>query len=328
MPVQQLPQGSGAISNQDTIIKATVKLICPLDANRASQGSGTIIDSSGTVLTNKHVVDGTLGCLVGFISNFNDEPYFGDRQIADISQESPGDGDIAILKIRNPQNKILSYIDVTHGSSSGLRLGDKVSIYGYPASFGTNMTYTSGDFSGTSGSYLKTSAIIEHGNSGGGAYSKDGVFIGIPSEVIKGTLNALGYVLSIDTINSWLGNTSITYTNLSGNNYSRVSSILETIDLTKLGLLQLVATPSKDNNKTTPTHTKKPTITTKPTPPVQAQTQQKQDEISSSSTSTAVLNESTGHSITVTTTTATQSEKPPQLSWPSRVLNWVINLFR
>ena len=236
-PAQQVPQeGSDVISNQDVIIKSTVKLLCPVDAQKASQGSGTIIDSNGTILTNKHVIAGTLGCLVGFISDFNDEPYFGERQIADITKVSPNQ-DIAILKIRNPQNKALPNVDITKGNSN-LRLGIKITTYGFPAKFGTKVTYTSGDFSGTDGNYIKTTAILEYGNSGGGAYLKDGTFIGIPSAVVRGELNALGYILSINTINSWLNNSSITYGDTNNNNYSRVS-VLEDIDLNKLGALKL-----------------------------------------------------------------------------------------
>jgi len=246
-PTQQTPPDSSEIANQDTIIKATVKLICPFDEkwNKWMEGSGTIIDQSGMILTNKHVVSETLGCLVGFINNFNDEPYFGNRQIADIVKESSSE-DVAVLKLRNPQNNKLSFIDITKGNSNNLRLGTNVNIYGYPSKFGTNMTYTSGSFSGTSGSYLKTSAIIEHGNSGGGAYLNDGTFIGIPSGVLKGELNALGYILSISTINSWLGNSPSVVYNNNSNNYSRVSSILESIDLKTLDSLQLVIPGTKE----------------------------------------------------------------------------------
>ena len=236
-PAQQAPQDSSdVISNQDVIIKSTVKLLCPVDAQKASQGSGTIVDPNGTILTNKHVVVGTLGCLVGFINDFNDEPYFGERQIADIVKMSP-DQDIAILKIRNPQNKELPNIDITKGGGNP-RLGTKVTTYGFPAKFGTKVTYTSGDFSGTDGTYIKTTAILEYGNSGGGAYLKDGTFMGIPSAVVRGELNALGYILAINTINAWMGNSSIVLGGTSDNQYSRVS-VLEDIDLKSLGSLKL-----------------------------------------------------------------------------------------
>lgn len=235
-PQQAPPSETDEISNQDTIIKSTVKLLCPVDDYKASQGSGTVIDSSGTILTNKHVIAGTLGCWVGFIDSFNDEPYFGDRHIADITKISPTQ-DVAILKMRNPNNVRLSYVDTTKGTVN-FSLGTKITTYGYPAKFGTKITYTSGDFSGTDGSYLKTTAILEYGNSGGGAYLKNGTFIGIPSAVVRGQLNAMGYLLSIDIIKAWLSNSSIASGNTNNNNYSRVS-VLEDMDLKKLNSLKL-----------------------------------------------------------------------------------------
>lgn len=237
-PKQQSPTEDLGIINQDSIIKSTVKLICPVSETMASQGSGTVISSSGTILTNKHVIDGTAGCWIGFIDNYNSEPYFGDRQIADIYKIS-SDADVAVLKLRNPNNKILTSIDITKGNSNNLFLGDQITTYGYPAKFGTKITYTSGDFSGTDGNYLKTTAIIEHGNSGGGAYLKNGTFIGIPSAVVKGSLNSMGYLLSVNKVNSWLNNSTMAYNNDSNNNYSRVSSLLENIDLSTLASLNL-----------------------------------------------------------------------------------------
>jgi len=57
-PKQQSPTEDFGIVNQGSIIKATVKLICPVSATMASQGSGTVISSTGLILTNKHVIDG------------------------------------------------------------------------------------------------------------------------------------------------------------------------------------------------------------------------------------------------------------------------------
>jgi len=217
----------------------------------ASQGSGTVISSSGTILTNKHVIDGTVGCLVGFIDDYDDEPYFGDRQIADIDKIST-DADIAILKLRNPNDKTIASIDITKGNSNTLRLGDTITTYGYPAMFGRKLTYTSGDFSGVDGDYLKTTAIIEYGNSGGGAYLKNGTFIGMPTAVVKGELNSIGFVLSINKINSWLDNSTLTYGDKSNNNYSRVSSILDDFDLSTLDSLDLFIPEEDADAKTQP----------------------------------------------------------------------------
>lgn len=285
-PQQQIPQdSSGGILNQSTIIKSTVKLLCPVDAKRASQGSGTIIDSSGTILTNKHVVVGTLGCLVGFINNFNNEPYFGERHIADILKMSSNQ-DIAVLKIRNPQNKNLPSVNITKGSKN-FRLGTKISTFGFPAKFGTKITYTSGDFSGTDGSYLKTTAILEYGNSGGGAYIKDGTFIGVPSAVVSGELNALGYILSINTINAWLGNASIV-SDSANNKYSRVS-ILDDIDLKTLDSLKLfIPETDASGNITTPVV---PAITQKDTEKSQSNQIQEESTVIEADKSTSTNQE-------------------------------------
>ena len=325
-PTQQLPQipqSNDEISNQDSIVRATVKLICPVDSNRASQGSGTIINSNGTILTNKHVVEGTLGCLVGFVDNFNDEPYFGERQIADILKMSPSE-DVAVLKIRNPQNTSLPYVNIATGNSKNLRLGTKIITYGYPAKFGTNITYTSGDFSGTNGNYLKTTAIIEHGNSGGGAYIKDGTFIGVPSAVIRGELNALGYVLSINTINAWLGNSSIASNSGSNNNYSRVSSVLENIDLKKLDSLQLIIPNTKETTKETPQNNKTASKTIKS---ASSSSQGQAQKNSYSSVSEDLQQKVIDNKKAEQVVNNQQQEKQIINSWPKRFLFWLANFF-
>ena len=306
-PQQQIPQdSSGVILNQSTIIKSTVKLICPVDAKRASQGSGTVIDSSGTILTNKHVIVGTLGCLVGFINEFNDEPYFGERHIADILKMSSNQ-DIAVLKIRNPQNKNLPSVDITKGSGK-FRLGTKVSTFGFPAQFGTKITYTSGDFSGTDGSYLKTTAILEYGNSGGGAYLKDGTFIGVPSAVVSGELNALGYILSINTINAWLGNASVV-SDSTNNKYSRVS-ILEDIDLKTLDSLKLFIPETDASGNLT-------------APVISATTQKDTEESQLNQTQ----EESTVIELADTNQDEPEKEQENKVSWLKRFFLWITDIF-
>jgi hypothetical protein len=215
--------------DQTKIIRSTVQLFCGVGKKITSQGTGTVIDSRGTILTNKHVVDGTVGCWVGFIDSQKDKPFFSDRQVALKTRDS-SDEDIALLTLVNPNDRQLTYIDITKGTSSQLNSSTEITAFGYPAKFGDSLTFTRGHFSGYHGNYLRTTAILEKGNSGGGAYLNDGTFIGIPSKVVKGDLNSMGYILSIDKINSWLNGTSYAYNPGSSNNYSRISDILETFD--------------------------------------------------------------------------------------------------
>ena len=247
----QISPADQQVVNQNNIIKATVLLWCPLNEEWYMTGSGTVIDSSGTILTNKHVIADTKGCLVKFVDSYKDEPYFNDRQIADIIKIST-DADIAILKLRNPSKKVLTYVDITRGNSDILSLGDKISTYGYPTKFGSKITSTRGEFSGVEGDFLKTTAIIDKGNSGGGAYLQDGSFVGIPTKVFSGTFNVLGGILSVNKVKNWLSGAPMTYNDKSYNEYSRVSSVLENIDLKKLDTLKLFIsdTDAKGNNIT------------------------------------------------------------------------------
>ena len=228
-------------TNQDSIIKATVKLECPLINKQGWKniGSGTIIAPNGKILTNRHVIEGTGGCYVEFVDNMDDQPYFDKNQVAYIERVSTVDEDIALLELSNPNNKTLPYININGNVIGTQSVGSTIIMYGYPSLAGNNLTRSSGELGGFDGNYLKIlNTFIEHGNSGGGAYL-DGSFVGIPSKGSKGEIGSLGLVISINKINSWLNNTTIAYTNKSSNDYSRVSSILKNIDPNTLKYLNI-----------------------------------------------------------------------------------------
>ena len=183
---------------------------------RIGGGSGFIIDSSGLILTNKHVVEGEGGkiatkCFIGFTFDPDADPTFSDIAVPSAVAK---DEDVAVLKIINPSQSSYNWVDISQSSINNSKFGGKVKVVGYPAIGGANMTYSSGDFSGFGsqkeglGNYIKTTAVIEHGNSGGGSYIGNGIFVGIPTFVRKGTLNSLGFLLSINKINKWLTATS------------------------------------------------------------------------------------------------------------------------
>lgn len=215
--------------DHDQILKATVRLICiNRDGKTGKAGSGTIIDSYGTILTNYHVVEGTSGlCRVGFINSRKDNPSF--TEIADVKSFSVSMVDAALLKIRGGNNRQFVSIDISRGNSDDLDFGGRITTYGYPKpeSYGPKITYTSGDFSGFGGpvvmggytydlsAYFKTTAPIDHGNSGGGAYSSNGTFVGIPT---LGPLGNVYYILSINSIKNWINSVASNY------NYRSIAS--------------------------------------------------------------------------------------------------------
>ena len=200
-------------------IDAEVQIVCTDGAGSWFSGSGTIIDPKGIILTNRHVIEGAYQntCIIGFIESISDEPVFGEGEIFNLAEvkyyTATDDMDVAILYLENPTNKTYPYINIWNSNSNALQFGDKIEVIGFPSIGGSTITYTSGDFSGYgSGSnktqnYIKTTAPLEHGNSGGAAYNSSGNFIGIPTMVVPGKLNSLSYVLSVDSIKNWLSST-------------------------------------------------------------------------------------------------------------------------
>ena len=223
-----VPLGFVAAITQNQI-NAAVQIVCPDSYDNWFSGTGTIIDSKGIILTNKHVVTDIKGgiintCFICFVDSISSEPNFGTESNPNLAEvkyyTTSADMDAALLYLNNPTNKVYPYVDIWGSNSSGLKFGDKIEVVGYPSIGGSTITYTSGDFSGFGGSsdgtqnYIKASVPLEHGNSGGAAYGPGGLFIGIPSMVIAGRLNSMGYIFSVDSIKQWLSN-------ILGTNYSQ-----------------------------------------------------------------------------------------------------------
>lgn len=197
-------------------IDAEVQIVCTDGTGNWYGGSGTIIDSKGIILTNRHVVEGAYNnvCFIGFFTSISQEPNFGpegNRNLAEVKYvTATNDMDAAVLYLDNKDNKSYPFVNIWNSSSNNLKFGDKIEVVGYPSVGGSNITYTSGDFSGFGSkldglqNYIKTTIWLEHGNSGGSAYNQGGEFIGIPSMAITGSINSMSYILSVDSIKNWL----------------------------------------------------------------------------------------------------------------------------
>jgi V8-like Glu-specific endopeptidase len=197
-------------------INSEVQIVCTDGLDNWFSGSGTIIDPKGIILTNRHVVEGAYKntCMIGFLKSINQEPDFGsinNLNLAEVKYVTTDKSmDTAVLYLNNPNNQIFPYVNIWNSNSNNLKFGDKIEVVGYPGVGGSTITYTSGDFSGFGSlsdgtqNYIKTTAMLEHGNSGGSAYNQAGEFIGIPSMVVTGSLNSMSYVLSVNSIKKWL----------------------------------------------------------------------------------------------------------------------------
>jgi len=180
-----------------------------------STGSGVIVDSSGLVLTNYHVINvedeefakkmnaGYAVCLTENISNEPDCSYYG--TLVSGNKEL----DLAILKINliSGVSTKSSFDYLKINSSDTTKVNDEVTSYGYPGIGSDTITITKGIISGKMDKYnnkwIKTDAVISFGSSGGAALDTNDNIVGITSSAHSDLLGSLGYVISVESINDW-----------------------------------------------------------------------------------------------------------------------------
>lgn len=157
---------------------------------REGLGSGVIIDSSGIILTNNHVVDGADEVLV----ELSDGRQFKADNVK-IDQQS----DLAVLRIKANQPLPAA----TLGDSEALDIGDWVLAIGNP--FDLDLTVSAGIISSKGrvlpsskrASYLQTDAAINPGNSGGPLVNLDGEIVGINTAIASntGSYEGIGFAI-------------------------------------------------------------------------------------------------------------------------------------
>jgi serine protease Do len=150
-----------------------------------SLGSGFIIDTSGIVVTNNHVIADADE--INVIMNDGTKIK---AEIVGIDKKT----DLAVLKFKPPR----PLTAVKFGDSDKLRLGDWVIAIGNPFSLGGTVTAgivsaKNRDISsGPYDSYIQTDAAINRGNSGGPLFNLDGEVIGVNTLIISPTGGSIG----------------------------------------------------------------------------------------------------------------------------------------
>jgi serine protease Do len=155
-----------------------------------SLGSGFIIDASGLVVTNNHVIDGADEITVTLQDNTSLKAKVLGRDET---------GDIALLQV-NPDKPLTA---VQFGDSDGERVGDWVLAIGNP--FGLGGTVTAGIVSargrdirqGPYDDFIQTDAAINRGNSGGPLFNMDGQVIGMNTAIYSPSGGSIGIGFSI-----------------------------------------------------------------------------------------------------------------------------------
>jgi len=155
-----------------------------------SLGSGFIIDPSGIVVTNNHVIEGADEVTI----------TLQDNTILKATVIGHDDrADLAVLKV-NPEKPLPA---VKWGNSDASRVGDWVLAIGNP--FGLGGTVTAGIVSargrdiqqGPYDDFIQTDAAINRGNSGGPLFNMEGDVIGINTAIFSPNGGSIGLGFSI-----------------------------------------------------------------------------------------------------------------------------------
>jgi serine protease Do len=162
----------------------------PKPRRATSLGSGFIIDATGFVVTNNHVIENADEITV--ITHDNEE--FKAKLIGTDDKT-----DLALLKIE--AGKPLPFVN--WGNSDKTRIGDWVLAIGNP--FGLGGSVTAGIVSarqrdinaGPYDDFLQTDASINRGNSGGPMFNMDGEVVGINSAIYSPSGGSVGIGFAI-----------------------------------------------------------------------------------------------------------------------------------
>ena len=175
-----------------------VSVITTLKDGQA-EGSGIVLDTSGYILTNEHVIAGARGVRVSFSNSDN---------VTARVVGSDRSTDLAVLKVNLPASALHP---LPLGNSGSVEVGDAVVAIGNP--FGLDRTLTAGIVSAlhrqisapnyfTIGNAIQTDAAINHGNSGGPLLDRFGAVIGINAQLpsnsdVNGNVG-VGFAIPID----------------------------------------------------------------------------------------------------------------------------------
>jgi S1-C subfamily serine protease len=154
------------------------------DPQASGLGSGFVIDKTGHIVTNYHVVEGASEVNVSFSNR--------DTVRAEIVGTDPST-DLAVLRVETSANALTP---LPLGNSDRVRVGDPVVAIGNP--FGLDRTVTSGIVSALQrlitapnsfaiDHVIQTDAPINPGNSGGPLLNARGQVIGVNTQIETGT---------------------------------------------------------------------------------------------------------------------------------------------
>jgi putative serine protease PepD len=169
------------------------------DQGAQAEGSGFVVDTSGDIVTNQHVVNGATAITVRFQN--------GKSVKATLVGTDPST-DIAVIKVDVAASQLRP---LTFASSSAVEVGQSVAAIGSP--FGLPETLTSGIISALNRTIsapnnfsisgaIQTDAPINHGNSGGPLLNSSGQVIGVNAQIESdsGGNDGVGFAIPSDAV--------------------------------------------------------------------------------------------------------------------------------
>ncbi len=153
----------------------------PREQTQQSLGSGVIVDPSGLIVTNNHVIDGADQVKVSLADK---------REFAVDVVLKDQRADLAVLRVKDDRKERFPVIDF--GNSDDLQVGDVVLAIGNP--FGVGQTVTHGIVSAVARTqvgisdyqfFIQTDAAINPGNSGGALVDMAGRLVGINTAIFS-----------------------------------------------------------------------------------------------------------------------------------------------
>jgi serine protease Do len=186
---QQIQLLKATQSDFSGIIGEVIKGVVSVTTDKGS-GTGFIVDSSGYIITNQHVISGS-----NFVKVIT---YDGTAYTANVIG-SDDFNDVALLKIGGNIFPKLDFAD-----SDGVQIGEKVIAIGNP--LGLSFSVTEGIVSalnrrGPNGlnNYIQTDVTLNPGNSGGPLLNKEGKIIGMNNFKL-GNSEGLGFALESNIV--------------------------------------------------------------------------------------------------------------------------------
>lgn len=196
-PVRIAYESRAIAGSANTIYQRVNPAVVTVFAGREI-GSGSVVSSSGLVITNSHVVNGAMGSRVS-ARTFDGQSYAG--QVIAIDRRS----DLALIQLQTG-----AQLPTVSLATSTPQAGEPVLAIGSP--YGRPGVLTTGTFSSVrSNGDLQSRVVLHPGNSGGPLLNASGEMVGVNKAILEsaqGSNTGISIATSVQTARSFIAQNS------------------------------------------------------------------------------------------------------------------------